>query len=95
LTQPPPGPSEFYINLVQQQLDRRFSDLEKDLDRRFVEVNRRFSAQDLVIGEIKTNINKIEESPKDTFRAYVTPILVAVITALILTFLIKQGVVTS
>jgi hypothetical protein len=83
-----PGPNEFYVGLVQQQLDRRFSDLEKDLDRRFNTV-------DANIKEIKEDIGKLESSPKDTFRAYVTPILVAVITAIVLTFLIKQGVVNQ
>lgn len=89
------GPNEFYVGLVQQQLDRRFSDMTRELDRRFDEVNRRFTTQDKAIEDINRKIDKIEDSPKDTFRAYATPIIVAVFTAIIIAILVKQGVVTS
>lgn len=86
------GPNEFYVGLVQQQLDRRFSDLSRDLDRRFSEMDRRFNDVDGDIGDVKKKIEKLEDVPKQNFRAYVTPIIVSLITAILLAFLVKQGV---
>jgi hypothetical protein len=90
-----PGPNEFYVRLVQDQLDRRFTDLNSDLNRRFEEVNRRFTTQDKAIEDVNKKIDKLEDGPKDTFRTYITPVIVAVITALVLTFLISRGVATQ
>lgn len=96
MTGPPgQGPNEFYLNMVQSQLDRRFADMTKDLDRRFSEMDRRFNTIDMEIRDIKTKVDKIEDAPKDTFRAYATPILVSIITAILLAFLVRQGVVTK
>lgn len=86
------GPNEFYVSLVQQQLDRRFSDLSRELDRRFTEMDRRFNDVDGDVKEIKTKIEKLEDVPKQNFRVYVTPIIVSLITAILLAFLVKQGV---
>lgn len=88
MSSPLKGPNEFYINYVQQQIDRRFSDMQSDLDRRFNNVDKDNE-------DIKKRLDRLEVAPRDSFRAYVAPILIAIITAVILTFLVGQGVVAK
>jgi hypothetical protein len=87
LTQPPQT-GDFYYQFYQRELDRRFEDLKNSIDQRF-------STIDGDIKELKSDVKKIENAPKDTFRAYVTPIITALITAIVLTYLVSQGVTTK
>lgn len=84
----PLGPNEWILNYVQQQLDRRFNDMQADIDRRFNNVDKDNE-------DIKKRIDRVEGAPKDSFRTYIVPVLTAIVTALVLSFLVKQGVVTK
>lgn len=88
MTGPPAGPNEFYLNYVQQQLDRRFGDM-KD------EMNRRFNDIDEDMRDLKIKVTKIEGVPKDNFRVYIAPVLISIVTAILIAFLLKQGVVAE
>lgn len=79
------GPGEIYMNLVQRQLDSKFADLDRDLDHRFEEFNRRFT-------NMESSITNIQEKPKTVFKTYITPVIVSVITAIALAYLVRHGV---
>lgn len=83
-----PPVSGFWFTQMQQQIDRRFTDMQRELDRRFTDVDRDNE-------DIQKRLDRLEGAPKDSFRAYVVPILTAIITAIILSFLVRQGVVTK
>lgn len=87
MTQPPQA-GDWYYEFYRRELDRRFDSLQSNIDTRFSSIDRE-------IKDIKTDVQKLEDKPKDNFRAYVTPVITALITALILTYLVSQGVVSK
>lgn len=84
----PQGPNEFWYSQLQSQLDRRFSDMSRDLDRRF-------NAVDKDNEDIQKRLDRLEGAPRDSFRTYFVPVLTAIITAIVLSFLVSRGVVTK
>ena len=82
------GPSSFWYNQIQRELDRRFNDMQDQMNRRFTDIDKDND-------EIKKRIIILEGAPRDSFRIYIVPILTAIVTALILSFLVRQGVVTK
>lgn len=87
-----PGGPEIYMNVVQRQIDSKFGDLDKDLNHRFAELERRFAGIDGVITSIRIDIHELEAAPKATFRAYITPIIISLVTAIALAYLVRHGV---
>lgn len=83
-----PEPPNFWFLQLQRELDRRFGDLKTENDRRFDGIDRDND-------DIKKRIEKLEGAPRDSYRTYIVPVLTAIVTAIVLSFLVKQGVVTK
>lgn len=80
--------NDFWFTQMQRELDRRFTDVKEEMNRRFTDVDKDNS-------EIKRRLDRLEGAPKDSFRAYAVPVITAIITAIILSFLVSRGVVTK
>jgi hypothetical protein len=82
------GDERFILSYLQTELNRRFGDLEKSLDQRFKTVE-----ED--IKDVKDEVRKVKDQPQANFKAYILPILISAVSAILIAVLTRQGLVVK